>query len=181
MSRAALATALLSLCILCSLPAVSEEVTRYGGLTELFNAEGEFTAEIGTLGPCSDQKLSCELRPAVDGGDSEEVRALRASQAVVKGVFLTFLRTDAERVAIKAVPQIFEGERWRLLPEHARRLAITREGAVAALRELIDIDDLTLLVADDVTSNYFDLVYVEGMEPGPERAFDVLEKHAAGQ
>ena len=166
--------ACLTFCLTMQTGMAHAATTKFKNIPTMMNTLAEYSEEMGTFSPGKKDQTRFELHPVVDENDPEEIVVLRAKQAIIWTVYRVFIHTPINQVSVKSTPKIYKDENWKPLSKYSQTLTITREKALAALGDLLNVNSFNELVLDDTWSTLYDQIAIEDQEPGPEKTFAIL-------
>lgn len=109
---------------------------------------GDYSAENGSFTLVSSEPLHLQLAPTVVPGDLPENNVREVRRAALYGVYRTFIHTNAPAVKVTSVPNevTFNPHASKILDKPGLVVTVTREQALQAVKQLIDVQQLSDLV-----------------------------------
>lgn len=149
---------------------------KFATVTEMIDDKGDFSDENGTFQVISNEPLHIQLATEVVANDLDDVKLAEVRRVALYGVYRTLIHTDAPSVRVSALPMEVTLNPYtaRYLDSPKVEIAVTRDEALQAVAELIEVEALEGIVTPntdlgiqiDAWSKPFEALYFkpEGQE-----------------
>lgn len=164
--------------------AKAKPIPMFASVSEMIEDAGDYDEGTGSYRLISESPLHIHLSPKVFKGDTAATVETELQRAVMYGIYKTLIHTSASQIRVSSTPIVVSVNPVSLTHLDAPRLdvRITREAALAAIQQFLEVDDLQSLVAHEGSGSFtftvwtsaFEQLYYEGNNPGLKMFFPEL-------
>lgn len=162
--------------------AYAVDIEKFDSVSEMIEAFGDYSADDESFLVLSEDPQHIRLTKMTVKGDPESVVEAELKRAVMYGVYQSFIHTDIPAIKVTAQPMLttFNPHSQKLLDKPVYEVSVTRDQALEAVQEFLDIDELTELKTQGQFgvswSDGFNSLYYEDRDPGLNVFYETVVK-----
>lgn len=169
-------------CLVVGSQVYAADVQKFSSVSAMIEDFGDYSADDESFSVLKEKPLHIRLAKMTMQGDPESVVEAELKRAVMYGVYQSFIHTDIAEIKVTAQPMLttFNPRSQRLLDKPVYEVSVTREQALDAVQEFLDVSNFSDLKTQGQFglswSDGFNSLYYEDQTPGLDVFYNELVK-----
>lgn len=167
----------------------------FSTVKEMIEEFHDFSIEKGTFKILKENPLHVQLSPRFlgspqypDSADDPEIIETEVKEAIVYGIYQSFIHTPIQEITVTAIPQVFNinTKKTKYLKKYKKTISITRQEALILVQKYLKVSAFSdlktdkqvgeLLIHDQWSDDFFRVYHNHIGEPSLNLFFEELSK-----